>query len=369
MSVENAAVYTDVIAFTDETWVVVGNARKRNFPGMDIVGWYLNSDTISMEDNKAVITKEQTTDFSESDKIFLNFTPAKNLFGLYYLDEEELKEESGYYEYSYRDAKMADYLEMQRIVIKQTTDKAAFDASDNSDKAELIEEIEDSEEVSETEEVENEEPLEETSETGKTDNEDNKKRKTVKNTPKKADKSEKTDKTDESAGESKTGTHKSVKKIKKQLTFVYVLSIFLIAVVLVVGINEINRKDHEELTTSIIARATEIPETTAAPTTRYDETTPVEIVTVAPTTAEPETTEPATEEPTSEPATEAPTTAAPSTDYDVYVVKKGNSFFSICQAFYGQQSMELVQKILDANGMNINSPIIVGMELKIPKLK
>lgn len=50
---------------------------------------------------------------------------------------------------------------------------------------------------------------------------------------------------------------------------------------------------------------------------------------------------------------------------DTYTVVEGDTFWKISQSVYGNGAE--YQKILDANGMNENSPLKIGQELKIPK--
>ena len=160
------------------------------------------------------------------------------------------------------------------------------------------------------------------------------------------------------------------KSTKRNFTIIYGLSMFLLIVVLIIGVNNINSydkmKDKTDGETKIAGSEN--------PTTKKN--TPVESVNgdveTTPKQEEPETTTPAesqttkpTEPETTTPApTEAATTAA---QYDTYTVKAGDSFISICKQFYGNENMADVGLIRDANNMGENDELLIGMEIKIPR--
>lgn len=67
VEVTNAAVFADRIAFTEETWPIANNRVREFFPDMKIIGWYLNSTTIS---DMEIIKKAHKESFNEEDNIF-----------------------------------------------------------------------------------------------------------------------------------------------------------------------------------------------------------------------------------------------------------------------------------------------------------
>lgn len=67
VEVTNAAVFTDRIAFTEETWPIANSRVREFFPDMKIIGWYLNSTTIS---DMEIIKKAHKESFNEEDNIF-----------------------------------------------------------------------------------------------------------------------------------------------------------------------------------------------------------------------------------------------------------------------------------------------------------
>ena len=83
-----------------------------------------------------------------------------------------------------------------------------------------------------------------------------------------------------------------------------------------------------------------------------------------------ETVSSAGEERESAPETEAPSEsegAAASISYKEYTVRKGDTLYTICKAFYGSGSKELLSEICSINGMDNADFIYVGQVLKLPE--
>lgn len=300
VEVTNAAVFADRIAFTEETWPIANSRVREFFPDMKIIGWYLNSTTIS---DMEIIKKAHKESFNEEDNIFFMINPKDNSPKLFMGSEGNLKALDGYTVYYEKNEEMQNYMTDVR-----------------KDHAEFSNEFSD----------------------------------------------ESTGRYRQMLNEKRTAS----KSTKRNFTIIYGLSMFLLIVVLIIGVNNINSydkmKDKTDGETKIAGSEN--------PTTKKN--TPVESVNgdveTTPKQEEPETTTPAesqttkpTEPETTTPApTEAATTAA---QYDTYTVKAGDSFISICKQFYGNENMADVGLIRDANNMGENDELLIGMEIKIPR--
>jgi len=110
MLIENAAVYTDGIAFTSETWSVVKGQIAMSFAGMDVVGWFLTSSVIR-NDNLDIMVQNHVNNFEDPDQIFYYMNlkdPVAERF--YEYRNEWLKPLNGYDIYYERNSFMKNYL-------------------------------------------------------------------------------------------------------------------------------------------------------------------------------------------------------------------------------------------------------------------
>lgn len=305
VEVTNAAVFKDKIAFTDETWPIANSVVGRFFGDMQIVGWYLNSTTIT-DKHMDIINKADKDSFSDEDKIFILMNPDNGNEAVYEKSKSGLKKVSGYTVFFERNESMQNY--MTEIRGEHMSNRADSDE-----------------------------------ETGRY-------RQMVNN-------------------------RGSVsKKVKTNLSLIYGLSMLLIIVVLVIGINSINGYNKMK-DKAPEATGGEILDNSDGPSKTPVEDVEGDITTEAPTDEEPTTETPTTEAPTTEaPTTEAPTTEAPTTEaptedpYTYYVVKAGDSLFKICQQVYGVQSNAYVEKIKAAN-QDVNfGELLPGVQLRIPKI-
>ena len=153
--------------------------------------------------------------------------------------------------------------------------------------------------------------------------------------------------------------------IKRNLTFIYVLSMLVIIVVLIIGVNRINSFDKM----SGLGEGT-VQEANGTPQENSQSKTPVTTlegnVTKEPDSEE-QTTSPAATEPSQEPTTEEPTTEEPTTEAEqTYVIQKGDTMWGVCVKFYGKCSEEIINKILSYNGMTSIDEFQIGRTIKIP---
>ena len=161
------------------------------------------------------------------------------------------------------------------------------------------------------------------------------------------------------------------KNMKKHLTILYGLSMLLVVIVLIIGVNSINGfKKNSAVDKPLDVVDNQTPGVTTPvedATGNIDDST--EATTETPTE---EPTEPPTEAPTeapTEPPTEAPTekpTDPPAKqEYTSYTVVAGDSLSSIAKKMYGSGSLENINLIKEANNLTDNN-ILVGQVLKIP---
>ncbi len=296
VEVTNAAVFTDRIAFTEETWPVADNTVKSYFPQMDIVGWYLCSSKIT-DKNMFMIDKADTENFKSPDQVFYMVNNETREERFYEKTEAGLKALNGYIIFYERNDAMQTYM-------------ADFRARNN---------IEDRD----------------------TANAIGKYRQIMNNKKAPVDKS-----------------------VKRHLTFIYGLSMLLIIVVLIIGVNSINNYDSMKNLGNSVSSIADNQQVNADPQTT--DTTPVTNQNSDVTTEPPTTEEPTTEAPT----TEAPTTAAPTTaaedSYQTYTVQDGDTFSGICKKFYGSDKMTDIQIIMDYNGIASPNDLLPGATIKIP---
>lgn len=302
VEVTNAAVFTDKIAFTEETWPIANSVVAQFFGNMEIVGWYLNSTKIT-ESQIEVINKADRESFSNEDKIFFMVNPETGKKDVFVKDGEKLKKTEGYAVFFEKNEPMQNYMtDMRKTFIGSRSD---------------------------------------------TDEETGRYRKII----------------------NKNSTPS--KGTKRNFTIIYGLSMVLLILVLVIGINKINNYDKmkENLPANNVVEK-ETDKNNEKETTPV-ETVPGDITTVAET--EPETepqTEKQTEKPTekpTEPPTEKPTEAPTEAPYDTYTVQMGDNFIKICRQFYGTESMADVGLIRAANNMTETDELLVGAVIKIPR--
>ncbi len=297
LEITNAAVFTDRIAFTEETWPVIRSRIKQYFPECEITGWYMCSSKIT-DSNLSAVNKADRENFKEKDNVFFLVNPQSKDEGFFEKSENGLIPMMGYVVFYERNEAMQDY-------INQNTDNQV-----SNEDAEVV---------------------------GKFRSIMNNKDKPVN------------------------------KSVKRHLTFIYALSMLLVIVVLIIGVNSINSYDKlKESVDKVAANAdaeTTTPVTpvdtldgdveTTEPTTTPEETTKKEEETT--TKKEPETTK-KEEETTKKPAE----TTAP---YHNYTIVAGDNFYLIAQkAGNGHTAKEIAA----FNGLKLSSEILPGDVLKIP---
>ena len=318
-AVTNAAVSTDGIIFTEETWPVVNGTVARYFDGLSIVGWYLVSNKIT-SDNMYMINKTDSDNFADGNDIFFMVNPSSRDEAFYEKSEKGLTELPGYVVYYERNEKMQTYMTEHRN---------------------------------------------ETGVSEKSGKEDGRYRELVK--------------------ERKNPVSRSV---KKHLTLVYCLSMLLIIVVLIIGVNSINNYDGNNKNDKNGQQAN------AGVVTTEEETVPVETVPADVTTQaeetkkqeetkkkeettkkqeetkkKEETTKKQEETKKKEETTKKQEQTKPAQTeaaYQNYTIQQGDTYYKICEKFYGTQSSDGVKKILDFNGLTTSSELLPGSTIKIP---
>lgn len=314
-AVTNAAVSTDGIIFTEETWPVVNGTVAGYFDGLSIVGWYLISNKIT-SDNMYMINKTDSDNFADDNDIFFMVNPSSRDEAFYEKSEKGLTELPGYVVYYERNEKMQTYMTEHRN---------------------------------------------ETGVSEKSGKEDGRYRELIK--------------------ERKNPVSRSV---KKHLTLVYCLSMLLIIVVLIIGVNSINNYDGSNKNDKNGQQANADVVTTEEETVPV-ETVPADVTTQAEETKKQEETTKKKEETTKkkEEATkkqeettkkqeettkkqEQTKPAQTEAAYQNYTIQQGDTYYKICEKFYGTQSSAGVKKILDFNGLTTSSELLPGSTIKIP---
>lgn len=314
-AVTNAAVSTDGIIFTEETWPVVNGTVAGYFDGLSIVGWYLVSNKIT-SDNMYMINKTDSDNFADDNDIFFMVNPSSRDEAFYEKSEKGLTELPGYVVYYERNEKMQTYMTEHRN---------------------------------------------ETGVSEKSGKEDGRYRELIK--------------------ERKNPVSRSV---KKHLTLVYCLSMLLIIVVLIIGVNSINNYDGSNKNDKNGQQANADVVTTEEETVPV-ETVPADVTTQAEETKKQEETTKKKEETTKkkEEATkkqeettkkqeettkkqEQTKPAQTEAAYQNYTIQQGDTYYKICEKFYGTQSSAGVKKILDFNGLTTSSELLPGSTIKIP---
>ncbi len=314
-AVTNAAVSTDGIIFTEETWPVVNGTVAGYFDGLSIVGWYLVSNKIT-SDNMYMINKTDSDNFADDNDIFFMVNPSSRDEAFYEKSEKGLTELPGYVVYYERNEKMQTYMTEHRN---------------------------------------------ETGVSAKSGKEDGRYRELIK--------------------ERKNPVSRSV---KKHLTLVYCLSMLLIIVVLIIGVNSINNYDGSNKNDKNGQQANADVVTTEEETVPV-ETVPADVTTQAEETKKQEETTKKKEEATKkkEEATkkqeettkkqeettkkqEQTKPAQTEAAYQNYTIQQGDTYYKICEKFYGTQSSAGVKKILDFNGLTTSSELLPGSTIKIP---
>ena len=306
VEVLNAAVYTDHIAFTQETWPITKKYISQYFSEYDILGWYLASGKIT-EENMEIINKADKESFSDEDNVFFMVNEAAGDEGFWQKGKDGLELMSGYTVYYEKNPSM------QRYMKENQSEYDAKYSAKSHEEAEVPE---------------------------------------------------------ETSGEyRKAANNKNGNTIKRNLTAIYALSMLVIIVVLVIGVNKINQFGKDSGNNSgggtVAADANVNQKPSKTPVTSLE----ANIKETEPTTEEPTTEEPTTEEPTTEePTTEEPTTEAPKKEDVIYVVKAGDGLWRICVNAYGKYDEAWANNILAYNGIGIND-LQVGVELKIPSVE
>ena len=314
VEVTNAAVFTDHIAFTSETWPITKKYINAYFGEYDIMGWYLCSTKIN-DKNMDIINKADKESFVDKDNVFFMVNSVSGDEAFFAKDKKGLVPVQGYTVFFEKNTAMQRYMrEMQ----------SEYDEKYTMQNAE-------------------EEPQQEKQKSGG------------------------------QYRSIKKETSTSDKSIKRNLTLIYAFSMLIIIVVLVIGINKINSYDKLSGlgdSESLEANATLPEQTSKTPVTTLDGNITEEVTTQEVTKEEATTEEVTTEEPTTEePTTQEPTTQEPTTQADqTYVIQANDTMWSICVKFYGAYSETAANKILSYNNMTIND-IQIGKTIKIPSDK
>lgn len=312
VEVTNAAVFTDHIAFTSETWPVTRKYINAYFGDYDIMGWYLCSSKIN-DKNMDIINKADKENFDDKDNVFFMVNSTSGDEAFFAKGKKGLTPVSGYTVYFEKNTAMQRYMkEMQsdyeeKYTMQQNTEEESKQGNPKPEKhvnGGQYRNIAKENKVSDT-------------------------------------------------------------SVKRNLTLIYAFSMLIIIVVLVIGVNKINSYDKLSglgETESAQANATPQEQTSKTPVTTLDGNVTQEPTTQESTTQEPTTEEPTTQEPTTqEPTTEEPTTKAEQT----YVIQANDTMWSLCVKFYGAYSETAANKILSYNNMTIND-LQVGRTIKIP---
>ena len=303
VEVLNAAVYTDHIAFTQETWPITKKYIAQYFSDYEILGWYLSSTKIT-EDNMDIINKADKESFDDEDNIFFMVNSSTGDEAFWQKSEDGLVAMKGYTIYFEKNPSMQRYMKEN-----QSEYEAKYTAKPHIDD------------------------------------------------------------TDKDVAEN-TGEYRNIVKdkssnngnsIKRNLTAIYVLSMLVIIVVLIIGVNKINefgKKNDGTDTERTLEANGDVIKPSKTPVTSLEANIPdkEETTTEAPTTEEPTTEEATTEEPTTE---------APTKEEMIYVVKAGDGLYRICLEVYGKWDETLANNILSHNGLTVNQ-LQPGLELKIP---
>ena len=312
-AVTNAAVSTDGIIFTEETWPVVNGTVAGYFDGLSIVGWYLGSNKIT-SDNMYMINKTDSDNFADGNDIFFMVNPSSRDEAFYEKSEKGLTELPGYVVYYERNEKMQTYMTEHRN---------------------------------------------ETGVSEKSGKEDGRYRELIK--------------------ERKNPVSRSV---KKHLTLVYCLSMLLIIVVLIIGVNsiynyDVNNKYDKNGQQANAGVGTTEEETVPVETVPADVTTQAEETKKQEETKKKEETTKKQEETKKKEETtkkqeettkkqEQTKPAQTEAAYQNYTIQQGDTYYKICEKFYGTQSSDGVKKILDFNGLTTSSELLPGSTIKIP---
>lgn len=156
------------------------------------------------------------------------------------------------------------------------------------------------------------------------------------------------------------------KSVKRHLTFVYGLSMLLLIVVLIIGVNAINNKpDSGNYTTQAAVDVAGVDKTVAVETeeeTKAATEAPTEAPTQEPTKPK-ETKEETKAETKPEPTTAEPTKPA----YTTYTIAQGDTLYKVSEKFYGSASIANIEKIVAYNGLDSASGLRVGDVIKIPQ--
>ncbi len=127
VEVTNAAVFTDRIAFTEETWPIANSIAGRFFPDMRIVGWYLNSTAIT-DEHMDIINRADKSSFGSEDNIFILMNPDSGSEAVYEKGRQGLRKAEGYSVYFERNEAMQNYLSEVRdehVARREDTDEAS----------------------------------------------------------------------------------------------------------------------------------------------------------------------------------------------------------------------------------------------------
>ncbi len=325
--VTNAAVFSDKVAFTQETWPYVKRMTAQYFAGLDIVGWYFVSDVFS-EEGMSVLSEAHRESFPKENDLLLLVDRAGGREEFYTGSGDGLEKVSGFDVYYDHNDKMQAYLEVYAMTHEDSV--LGRDAG--------IEQIDLSDRTSD------------------------------RDVPKKQSGGRYREMTQRPAGD------KSVSRsVRTHLSLIYGLSMLLIIVVLVIGVNAINNYDKRDIEAPSKAEeansnlpSVSVESRPGGVTSAPDDKTEPE-TTEAPT--EPATTEPPTTEPPTEPATTEPATTEPPTEaeYVIHTVQQGDSLYSLCIKYYGKYNEQNMNRIKTANNWGPNSVLLIGSQLKIPK--
>lgn len=328
--VTNAAVFSDKVAFTSETWPLVKRTTAQFFRGLEIVGWYFVSDQFT-ENEMDVIAEAHLDSFKDDNDVLLLIDRKAGTEAFYTGSEDTMEEVAGFSVFFDHNDKMQAYLEMY----------ADMHPEFQNIKSNEVEQIDLTAE---------EKPRE------------------------KAPKAVKTGGKYREMAREEVKENKVSSNVRTHLSLIYGLSMLLIIVVLVIGVNAINKHDKKNEEAGSSADFTKEAESNLPSVTVESiegGVTTADVNTEEATTEEPTTEEPTTEEPTTpEPTTPAPTepvTTASSAEYYTHVIQTGDTIWKLCVQYYGKYVPTDIDLIKNANGWGNNYTLVPGKEMKIPK--
>ncbi|MGN0465877.1 MAG: LysM peptidoglycan-binding domain-containing protein [Lachnospiraceae bacterium] len=109
MEAQNLELDLDETIFSNEVWAEIKERRKKYFPNLEIIGWFLSRIGFSVELNDKIL-RTHMENFAGENKVLYMMDTLEREDAFYFWEKGELKKSDGYYIYYEKNEQMQEYM-------------------------------------------------------------------------------------------------------------------------------------------------------------------------------------------------------------------------------------------------------------------